>query len=67
MGNGTTAGHMYEKTFNNLTKSYSAESFNSIVLNFKRGLESNATGIYNNYPLRRKNQIRSLLKIYYPK
>jgi RHS repeat-associated protein len=38
-------------------KYYSAEFFNSTVLNFKKGSESNATGIYNNYPLRRKNQI----------
>jgi len=66
LGNGTSAGNLYEQSFNNLTKSFSNPDFVNAVRNFKLGSEKNASGLYNNKPLQLSNQKTSILKRFYP-
>ncbi|MDP3443135.1 MAG: hypothetical protein Q8T08_09790, partial [Ignavibacteria bacterium] len=56
---------------NELTKllhsgSFNTQSFNIAVNLFKNNSGANQTGIYNNYPLRRSNQIINLIQKFYP-
>jgi hypothetical protein len=45
---------------------YSQTNFNQTVELFKASSNANASGIYNNYPLIRNNQTKSLIKSFYP-
>jgi hypothetical protein len=67
LGNGTSAGTLYEQSFNNLTNSFSNPDFVNAIKSFQLGSEKNASGMYNNYPLIRSKQTRSILKLFYPK
>lgn len=56
---------------NELTKllhsgSFNTQSFNIAVNLFKNNSGAKQTGIYNNYPLRRSNQIINLIQKFYP-
>ena len=65
-GRPNDAGRRYEEAFNSLTQSFSPMDMSSAVHNFKTGSSSNASGLYNNNPLKRASQTRYLLKLYYP-
>jgi hypothetical protein len=67
LGNDTSAGTLYEQSFNSLTNSFSNPDFVNAVRSFRLGSEKNASGLHNNYPLQRSNQTRSILKPFYPK
>ena len=45
---------------------YSQSNFNQAIELFKTESNANASGIYNNYPLIRNNQTKSLIKSFYP-
>ena len=66
LGNETWSGRLYEKEFKSLSNTYSDINFLIATMMFKSGAEKNATGIYNNYPLIRSNQKKSLIRNFYP-
>lgn len=70
MGQPNEQGKIYEKAFQDLTSlkrtSFDQDIFDMAVKSFKQGSTSNATGIYDSYPLRRANQKRSLISQFYP-
>ncbi len=76
MGGGTATslgqdngnGKVYESSFQQLlySKAFPLQAFEVAVRNFKVGSLKNASGLYNNYPLRRANQTKSLIKQFYP-
>ncbi|WP_321333073.1 RHS repeat-associated core domain-containing protein [uncultured Bacteroides sp.] len=66
LGNSTPAGVMYQQSFSNLTNGFSNSDFVNAIKSFKGGSEKNSTGLYNTYPLRRSNQVESILQQFYP-
>lgn len=66
MGNTSWSGKTYERIFNSLLNEYSEINFLIGRMTFKSGSEKNASGGYNNYPLIRKNQKKSIIKNFYP-
>jgi RHS repeat-associated protein len=64
----TENGNKYENAFNSVLYSneFPAEDFNTAVSLFKSESNANASGDYDNYPLRRPNQKISLLQNLYP-
>jgi RHS repeat-associated protein len=66
LGNETPAGAMYQQSFYNLTRAFSTSDFVNAVRTFQTGSERNASGLYNSYPLQKKNQTRSILQQFYP-
>ncbi len=66
LGRNNAIGASYQKSFNSLLKGFSMGEFKNAVMNFKKGSISNSSGLYNNYPLRRSNQKKSMLNRFYP-
>ena len=44
----------------------SVDVFNQVVKGFRTESNKNIIGVYNNYPLIRNNQVKSLIKSFYP-
>lgn len=58
---------VYDNIVNALIyESYNQTNFNQTVELFKANSNANASRIYNNYPLIRNNQTKSLIKSFYP-
>ena len=58
---------VYDNIVNALIyESYNQTNFNQTIELFKANSDANAYGIYNNYPLIRNNQTKSLIKSFYP-
>lgn len=75
LGMGTShllgAENSYSPIYDNIVNAliydgYSQTNFNQTVELFKASSNANASGIYNNYPLIRNNQTKSLIKSFYP-
>lgn len=66
MGNDTYMGKAFQSAFSSLQGSYSGFNFIKAAMTFKAGSEKNASDAYNNYPLIRENQKKSLIKSFYP-
>jgi RHS repeat-associated protein len=66
LGRNNAIGASYQKSFNSLLKDFSVGEFKNAVINFKKGSISNSSGLYNNYPLRRSNQKKSMINRFYP-
>jgi RHS repeat-associated protein len=66
LGRNNAIGASYQKSFNSLLKGFSVGEFKNAVMNFKTGSISNSSGLYNNYPLRRSNQKKSMINRFYP-
>jgi RHS repeat-associated protein len=66
LGRNNAIGTSYQKSFNSLLKNFSVSEFKNAVLKFKSGSISNSSGIYNNYPLQRSNQTKSMINRFYP-
>jgi RHS repeat-associated protein len=68
LGNGTENGNTYQQAFKSLVNNgYSKTSFVDAVKSFKSGSNTNVSGGYNNYPLMRYTNQKSLLPKYLPK